>query len=101
MKAFNISWKYDCFEIRSTESLSGMPYIELVKWSNDSSGRPYCYTLAYYKWDSEGGDWYFVGTRPFDDVSGSQIADIWDQMGVLTHLFIDWYEKNSDSEVQF
>lgn len=103
MEKFEFSWKFGAFEIRTTESLaSGMPYIELVKWLNEdtSTGR-YCYTLAYYKWDSEGGDWVFVGTRPFDDISGAQIAEIWDQMGTITRMFVDWYIKYQNDEVQF
>ena len=101
MRSFKFSWEYDCFEIRTTESASsGMPYIELVKWVNeDATTRSYCYTVAYYKWDSEGGDWVFVGIRPFDDISGTQVSEIWDQMGAITRMFIDWYMKNRDEEV--
>lgn len=97
MNTFELNWKCNDFEIRTTKSFaSGAPYVELVRWINDESNKPYCYTLAYYKWDEEGGDWVFVGTRPFDDITGAQIAEIWDQMGTITRMFVDWYTKNHE-----
>ena len=95
---FEFHWKYKDFEIRSENAFDkgGNPYIELVKWVEKDSGKRYCYTLAYYKWDSEGGELIFVGNRPFVDIAEIDIQPIWKQLWLACAMLKDVYEKESD-----
>lgn len=91
--AFDFHWKYKDFEIRSTPYFStGLPYVELVKWDTDGR-RPYCYTLASYRWDEEGGELHFVGDRPFRDIADIDLTPIWKQLWLACDMLKDWYEK--------
>ena len=38
---------------------------EIVQWKTDSGGKDYCFTILWYKKDSEGYHVEFVGDRPF------------------------------------
>lgn len=49
---------------------------EIVRWAKNGDGTEYCYTLLWYKRDSEGFYVEFVGRRPFDDDS----ANLWEIM---------------------
>lgn len=86
----NISWKKDDFEIRTVNRFDdGKPYVELVKWDEDSDGRRYCYTLAYFQRSSEGNySLIFVSDRPFRHIAEIDIASIWKQL-FLTQLMLE------------
>lgn len=43
---------------------------EIVKWSNDTDKKEYCWTVAYWNEGKEGYDLQFVGDRLFDVDSG-------------------------------
>jgi len=68
MKRFN--YRIDDIEVRATGKhlIAGdgdeLTTCEIVKYDNDTG--PSCYTLAYWKRESEGFDLKFVGGRPFD-----------------------------------
>jgi hypothetical protein len=42
---------------------------EIIRWAKNGDGTEYCYTLLWYKRDSEGFYVEFVGRRPFNDDS--------------------------------
>ena len=92
---FEFHWKYKEFEIRSANTFGkgGNPYIELVKWTQDSRGKSYCFTLAFYKWDSEGGELIFVGDRPFTEIAEIDVAPIWKQLWLACGMLKDVFEK--------
>ncbi|GEM_PF-5162996 len=91
---FEFHWKYGEFEIRTSHSPLGKPAVELIKWE-DNSDR--CLTLASYSWSKdEGGEWRFIGDRPFVYISSIEIAKIWKQLWLAGELFTDWYEKEFD-----
>ncbi len=39
---------------------------EIVKWANDTDGKEYCWTVAYWEKSKEGYNLRFVGDRPFE-----------------------------------
>ena len=100
MNEFKFSWQYKDFEIRTTTRLSSKtPYLELVKWEYDKRrGQNYCYTLASYHWDDEGGELHFVGDRPFRDIAELDLTPIWKQLWLACDMLKDWYEKEQDNE---
>lgn len=97
MDKFNFSWQYKEFEIRTQHHLldedNKKPYVELIKWSEDNKGKRFCFVLAYYKWDKEGGELIFVGNRPFTEIGSLDIAPIWKQLWLANEMLLDWYEK--------
>lgn len=90
---FEFNWKYKDFEIRTIRRNStDLPYVELIKWVHDVESH-YCYTLAYYRWDREGGELHFVGNRPFKDIAELDLTPIWKQLWLACEMLTDWYEK--------
>lgn len=96
---FDFNWKYGEFEIRTTKSIGdGQPYVELVKWTRESSGRAYCFTLAYwYFHGNEPPELHFVGDRPFTEIAEIDIGQIWRQLWLAGEMFDDWYRKERDA----
>lgn len=59
--------KFKNFEIRK---LDNRPWFEVVKWQDEHySGKPWCYVVAFIKWDPKEPCWEFesVGMRFIDD----------------------------------
>ena len=84
-----INWTKGDFEIRTTASVNGEPYVELIKWNIDSYGRRYCFTLAYFSKNSDGDvRLYFVGDRPFTEIADININDIWKEL-FLTQMLLE------------
>lgn len=97
MSNFEFNWKYEDFEIRTHSASTDKPYIELVKWDGKSGGKKSCYVLAFFHWNrEEGGEWNFVGNRPFEAIADVQIEVIWKQMWYAAKMFVDWREKEED-----
>lgn len=97
---FEINWKYEDFEIRTTQGFDKqtLPYIELVKWVYSENEKPYCFVLAYYKWDREGGELSFVGNRPFECIAEIDIQPIWKQLWLACKMLQDAWEKERDKK---
>lgn len=95
IKTFSINWKYKDFEIKSAKGGNDLPYIELVKYNSSRSN----YTLAYYRWDREGGELRFVGNRPFKDIAAEDLAPIWSQLWLICELLKDAYEKHDEQKI--
>lgn len=84
-----INWKKGDLEIRTMENDKPYPYVELVKWDTTDSGRRYCYTVAYFRRDSDG--YYslnFVGDRPFTDIAELDVQSVWKEL-FLTQLMLN------------
>lgn len=95
---FEFHWKYKDYEIQTIQSFStGLPYVELIKWDYFAK-KPCCDTLAYYNWNSEGGELCFVRTRPFNSIAEIDIMPIWKQLWMACEMLIDWYEKEEHHE---
>ena len=88
-----INWKKDDFEIRTSDSVDGYPYVELVKWTENDDGRKYCYVVAYFHRNND-GDYtlHFVGDRPFTDIAEMDIAEIWKEL-FLTQIMLSGGEE--------
>ena len=94
MKNFEFSWTYGDYKIRSMSNGEGNPpYVELIKRCENSNGKSYFITLAFYRWDREGGELTFVGNRPFEEIAELDLAPIWKQLWLACKMLQDWYEK--------
>ena len=75
------NWKKGDLEVRTTSSVNGEPYCELVKWNTDENGRRWCFTLAYFHKDRDGYvELHFVGDRPFNEIAEIDINDVWKEL---------------------
>ena len=76
-----LGWKKGDLEVRTTTSVMGEPYVELVKWNVDEYGRRYCFSLAYFHKNKEGDvSLHFVGDRPFREIAEIDINDVWKEL---------------------
>lgn len=97
---FEFHWEYADFEIRTKKAYHrDVPYIELVKWETDSSGRRSCFTLAY--WYSEGDDGWdlrFVGDRPWRYIAELDVSKIWKQLFLAQEMLEDALRKENEDK---
>ena len=89
---FNFNWKYKDYELRMTTPLSNdTHYLELVKWQ-EYNGKPSCFTLAYFKEDSEGYYLKFVGNRPFEYIDEEDLEIIWKALEMANNVINDYWK---------
>lgn len=92
---FKINWRKGNYEVRTTEPYSGKrPYVELVRWEQDSDGRAFCFTLAYFSYNNEGCSLHFVGDRPFEYMAKLDVSEVWNELW-QTQLML---QNNFDEE---
>lgn len=96
---FDFNWKHKDFEIKTTHTFGSVndPYIELIKWCNKNDKR-YCFTLAYYRWNDDGGELIFVGNRPFEEIAEIDVQPIWKQLWLACKMLQDIYEKERNNK---
>ena len=94
-KPFRFEWEYADFGVRSTTSFDMEPYIELVKYYKEKSGRRTCYTIAYWTKDDEGWNLRFVGDRMLE-LSKMHIEKVWPQLCAAQIMLQAWYEDQED-----
>ena len=99
---FHFEWSYLDYEIRVvyslTDSNKNYPEIELIKWSkDDNNNKKHCFTIAYYRWDKEGGHLVFVGNRPFREIAEYDLRPIWKHLWLACEMLQDWYDKERDN----
>ena len=94
-KPFRFEWDYEEFGVRTTTSLGGRPYVELVKWYESENGRRNCYTIAYWTHDREGWNLRFVGDRMLE-VSQLHIEKIWPQLCAAQIMFEAWLKDQEE-----
>lgn len=70
--------------------------IDLVKWLSDESGRRFCYSLAYFKRDSEGYKLIFVGRRPFEDIPKADVANVWTLLEMAQNVLDEFFEVGEE-----
>lgn len=94
---FDFSWIYKDFEIRTTHTYGEdeKPYLELVKWNDEFSGRKTCFTLAYWHWDNEGCELRFVCDRPMDYIAEVDLSPIWKQLWLSQQMFMDAWKNRT------
>ena len=95
---FEFSWKFKDFEIRTIKSnVDNHPYIELVQWNQNDSGRRSCFVLAYFRRDKDGSyELHFVGDRPLRYIAEIDIGEIWNQLWLAQQMFEDAERKLRD-----
>mgnify|MGYP003290939000 CR=1 FL=1 len=94
-KPFRFEWDYEEFSVRTTTSLTGSPYVELVKWYETKEGRKCCYTIAYWTHNKEGWDLRFVGDRMLE-LSQLHIEKVWPQLCAAQIMFEAWLEDQEE-----
>ena len=94
---FSFSWRYKDFEIRTSNYFDNtVPQVELVRWKEKEHRN--CTVLAIYHSKEDGGDWRFVGTRPFEEIKETDVSEIWKQLWICAQLFEDWIEKERNND---
>lgn len=85
-----LGWKKNDFEVRTVNRFEdGEPYVELVKWQTDDSGRRWCFTLAYFRKNSDGRvNLVFVSDRPFTELQDIDINEVWKEL-FLTQMILE------------
>ena len=54
--------------------------IELVKWEDINTEKPYCFTLAYFRSTSGSYNLTFVNGRPFEYITQEDLPIIWNTL---------------------
>ena len=91
----DLNWKKGDFEVRTTTDFNGDNYTELIKWKEDSSGRKFCFTLAYFHKNSDGNvSLNFVDDRPFTELAEIDINEIWKEL-FLTQLMLEEHGQDN------
>lgn len=75
------------------EYISDIP-VKLVKWDEDHH---YCYVVAWWICDDEGYKLYFVGGRPFRDISPEEMATIWPQLQAAQTMLDAYFDATEES----
>lgn len=89
---FEFHWRYADYEVRTTHGLANDdPYVELVHWEENSQGKRYCYTIAYWFFGKDGCDLRFVGDRMLE-LSQLHIEKVWPQLCAAQIALQAWYE---------
>lgn len=86
-------WKYKSYELRACpKHLARLTpeepneTIDLVFWEEDSKGKDYCFSLAYFIKDSEGYRLNFVGDRPFRYIDEGDIPLVWNALNAAQKI---------------
>ena len=92
------NWKYKDYELRAVpRGLVGPKEdkenytIELLKWIKREKDKPYCFTIAYWRYTNEEYELRIVGDRIFKDIDVEDVATIWKQMK-LAQKVLDEFE---------
>lgn len=100
----NFSWKYKDYELRAcpkplvkTRIYDKNETIDFVKWRTNSDGTKYCFSLAYWRRNSEGYDLRFVGNRPFDYIEVEDLDTIWEALRMAQDVLNKWFELIYDN----
>jgi hypothetical protein len=92
------SWKYKYYELRACPKRlvrfhdEPNETINLVKWSTHNDSTPYCYSLAYWKKNSEGYELQFVGDRPFKNILPEDVEIVWKALKVAQKVLDGWFD---------
>ncbi len=65
--------------------------IDVVMWQKDASGKPYHFSIAYFKRGSECYSLKFVGARPFLYVDESRVPELWEALQEAQKVLDGWF----------
>ena len=68
--------------------------INIKMWQKDSNGKPYTFSIAYWKRDKEGYYLHFVGARPFLYVDESRVPELWEAMQEAQKVLDAWFDDS-------
>lgn len=94
-KPFKFEWEYDDFCVRTSHRVNGTPYVELLKYCDDSNGKRCAYTIAYWYRGNDGWDLRFVGDRMLE-LSQLHIEKVWAQLCAAQIMLQKWYEDQEE-----
>ena len=66
--------------------------IDAVMWQEDSHGKPWCFSIAYFKRGEEGYSLYFVGARPFMYVAEERVPELWEALHEAQSVLDGWFD---------
>lgn len=95
-----MSFKYKDYELRACPKHLARfspeeknTTIDFVKWNTDSTGRKYCFSLAYFVRDSEGYDLRFVGSRPFEYIADEDVKIVWSALKHAQEILNEFFHE--------
>ena len=93
------NWSYKDYELQACprrlvrlEDDEPNETIDFIKYDTDSNGKRHCYSLAYWKKDSEGYYLHFVGSRPFEHIELEDLEVVWKAMNVAQKVLDGWFD---------
>lgn len=102
MRSLEYSWKYKNYELRAVperlarfEPNEPNTTIALVKWQEDRSS---CFTLGYWKKQSENYDFHFVGSRMFRYIDKVDLDIVWGQLDIAQEVLQEFEFRTSFEE---
>ena len=86
-------WKYKNYELMACPKQLARftpdepnETIDLVLWKKDKAGKDYCFSLAYFRKDSEGYYLKFVGNRPFQYIDEEDVPFVWNALNAAQKI---------------
>ena len=70
--------------------------IDIVMWQKDSHGKPYCFSIAYWRRYDEGYELKFVWGRPFLYVDDSRVPELWEAMKEAQNVLDAWFDGKEE-----
>ena len=92
-RQYEVRTVHQDFKDRSSPIRKDCP-IELVKWNDESKSS--CYVIAYFYKDDEGYELHSVGGRLFEEISVSEIAEVWKQLQAAQKMLDSYAEADED-----
>ena len=92
-------WKFKNYELRACpKRLARLSdderneTIDFVMWNTDSTGKRYCFSLAYWRRDNEGYFLKFVGDRPFQYIASEDVPIVWTALQVAQAMLDKFFD---------
>jgi len=65
--------------------------IDVVMWNEDADGKPWRFSIAYFKRGNEGYSLHFVGARPFMYVAEERVPELWEALHEAQKVLDGWF----------
>ena len=66
--------------------------IDVVMWNEDADGKPWRFSIAYFKRGKEGYSLQFVGARPFMYVAEERVPELWKALREAQDTLDAWFD---------
>ena len=96
-------WKYKNYVLRACPKRLARFFpeepnetIDFVLWQKDDKGKDYCFSLAYFRKDSEGYYLHFVGNRPFQYIAEEDVPYVWKALNAAQTVLDAFFDIFTD-----